>query len=330
MLNASHRRAHGARAAALVLGCARAAAAQNRSPEEASRCAVDVVEVVPLPGAWHDAAAKARADLGKLARDECVQGTLALEPLASGMLVRIRTSDGREATRFVTRPATLPAVAVGLAVAWPAPATKHEAPVAQQPAPAITKAQSARAITKPRAEAPQPAQPPPTQFGLHASLTGGARVAFPTSIVMPDFEGAASVGAGDWIVCGVFRFAPVARAFDQSFGGYAYSEIALGLGGGRRFRLGRSTLELVASAEMVLMTEDGDAPIEEGGAPAELRIALAAHYVFPWGKRVRPMLSVDGEIAPTSLAAPIRVGPDLPPLPTWTLGLHAGVQGELL
>ena len=281
-------------------------------------CAVDVVAAQTLSAAWMDAVAALRVDLAKLARAECVVGTLTVDPTPSGARVVLHTVDGREAAREVARPSALEAMSYGLVV------TPVSSPVATStaPPPATT------AAARPPVPTVEP--PPSTMFGLDVSLDGGVRVAFPTSIAMPDFAFRADVRANDWIVTATVRVAPTAAQLSAFVGGYAYNETSLALGVGRRFRIASTSLDLTAQAALVLMSEDGDVPVEEGGAPSELRVGACVRWLLFAKSRIRPNIALEGEIAPTALATPLRVGPDLPPLPTWTLGLRIGITGELL
>ena len=282
-------------------------------------CAVDVVAAQTLSPSWMDAVAALRVDLAKLARAECVVGTLTVDPTPSGARVVLHTVDGREAAREVARPSALEAMSYGLVV------TPVSSPVATSTAPPP-------ATTTAAARPPTPAveRQPSTRFGLDVSLDGGVRIAFPTSIAMPDFAFRADVRANDWIVTATVRVAPTAAQLNAFVAGYAYNETSLALGVGRRFRIASTSLDLTAQAALVLMSEDGDAPVEEGGAPSELRVGACVRWLLFAKSRIRPNITLEGEIAPTALATPLRVGADLPPLPTWTLGLRVGITGELL
>lgn len=296
-----------------LLGAApRVAAADERV------CSVDVVAAPTLSSAWMDAVAALRIDLAKLARAECVIGTLTVDPTPNGVRVVLHTVDGREAARDVARPSALEAMSYGLVV------TPVSLPVTTSttPPPATTAAARPQTLAVER--------PSSTMFGLDVSLDAGARVAFPTSIVMPDFAFRADVRANDWIVTGTVRVAPTAAQLSALVGGYAYNETSLALGLGRRFHIASTSLDVTAQAALVLMSEDGDAPVEEGGAPSELRVGACVRWLLFAKSRLRPNITLDGEIAPTALVSPLRVGADLPPLPTWTLGLHIGLTGELL
>jgi hypothetical protein len=146
---------------------------------------------------------------------------------------------------------------------------------------------------------------------------------------MADLEARADVVAHGWLVLAAVRYAPLGtRVGADAVPGYAYDEIALSVGFGRRVPLGNAALDITLAAEAVIMTEEGDVPADGvGGTDAQVRVDGAARLVVPLGSRWRPSVTLDTEFAPP---APIHVDARLPPLPTWTMGLRAGAVGDLL
>jgi hypothetical protein len=74
------------------------------------------------------------------------------------------------------------------------------------------------------------------------------------------------------------------------------------------------------------------AQIDERALGFQLSAAAGARVGFHGTggtRRFNATLTIDADLAPGSISAPRRVDEALPPLPSWTLGLRAGVAGDL-
>jgi hypothetical protein len=111
-----------------------------------------------------------------------------------------------------------------------------------------------------------------------------------------------------------------------------YDEVALGLGAGRQFSIGRSTLDLTLSPSVVSMSivdDDGPGPTIEASR-TQLRLGAAARWTVPIGGAWRFTLTADTEISPHGLRHASHFEPGDPALPAWTGALRAGAAGSLL
>lgn len=310
-------------------------AAATEPPEACA--AVRVVESGALAPAWRSAVASLRAEVRRLRPAECVEITLVVRPEKDGALLTASAIDGRRGERAIGRPASLVSVALGLIASVPAEESATAA--ASSTAPSPTQATQAGDAPSPaELPPPDPPAPParteakaPPSVHLEAALAAGGRFGFPTRIAMADLEARADAVAGAWLVIATARFAPFgARLSGRAIPGFAYDEVVLGVGFGRRWVAGDAALDVTLSPELAVMTEEGDLPTDgTGGTDAAARLAAAARLHLPFAQRFKPTLSVDAELVPSTRAA-LRVDAALPPLPTWTLGLRAGAVGELL
>ncbi len=291
----------------------------------ASCNAVRVVESGELAAAWGPAVSALRAQVARLSPAECTDVTLVVQAQRGGVLLTASTSDGRRGERALSRPASLVPVALGLIASVP-PEESTESPPTPEEAPTPT------ALPPPDAPAPPvrtESRPPPTVH-LDVALSAGGRFGFPTRVGMAELEARADAVADSWLVAASARFAPFGAHLGAAIPGYAYDEVVLGLGFGRRWTAGAAALDVTVSPELAVMTEEGDLPADgTGGTDSEVRVAAAARVHVPLGDRWKPSLTLDAELAPLA-RAPLRVDAALPPLPTWTLGLRAGAVGDLL
>jgi hypothetical protein len=286
--------------------------------------AVRVVDAASLGASWRQALVDLRAQVRKLGPAECVEVTLVLA--ADGERVRLiaSTLDGRHAERRVAQASSLVPIALGLITSAP---PEGEQP-AEGPAPPPPSAAELPPPDVPVARA-VPAEPPaPPRVQVAVAVAVGARAGFPTRVAMMDLEARADVIADGWLVAASLRYSPFGvRSGGAS--GYTYDEVALGLGFGRRVMLGDAALDLTVAPELVVMTQELDAPTDgAGGVESEARLGATARLRLPFGTRWRPLLAIDADLAPLSRA--LVIDSSLPPLPTWTLGLAAGALGDLL
>ncbi len=306
--------------AALITSAAPVARA---APSRAPCSAVRVVQSGDLGPGWREAVAALRAEVASLGPSECAEVTFVVQGDKDGVLLTASTLDGRRGQRAVTRPSSLVFVALGLMASIPPEESVEPPPAAESP--------SAAELPPPDAPAPpaRTAAPPAPTVRLEAALAAGARFGFPTRVGMAELEARADVVAGSWLVVASARFAPFGASLGRTIPGYAYDEIVLGLGFGRRWVAGAAALDVTVSPELAVMTEEGDLPADgAGGTESEARVAAAVRLHLPLGDGWKPSVTVDAELAP--LAHALRVEAALPPLPTWTLGVRAGAVGDLL
>jgi hypothetical protein len=297
--------------------------------------------------AWADAVDDLRRQLGRMRTGECQPITLVLA--SRGDVVRIVAigQDGRRAERDVTQPTSLAPTALGLVLALPLDASDHpaepEAPqgTAANPPPPSPSSPSPPGSATPAADtrtipAPRPvAGTPPRSIHAWVGLAAGGRLSAPTSISMVDVEGRADVLLGEWLFLASFRYVPLGLAPVQGVDSDVYREIAVALGAGRRFALGRDgAVDVALSPSLIAMRLEtdsvpGNESADQYANDIEFRLGVSARLALPMGQRWALTLTADTDVAPASLASPRHVG-TLLPFPTWTGGLRLGAMGALL
>jgi hypothetical protein len=328
------RRAWKLMAFALVFVCA-GALREPSAHAEAPRCeAIVVIHDEGFTAPWRDAVAALRAQLSLLAPQECVALTLEIRRHPEGARLRASTADGAIAERVVRAPSSLVPFALGLVASIP-----HEEP----PPPATKEPAAPPAVTssQPPSPAPAPAPPPPPPLTVEAprlrvSLGAalGARVGEPTGVVMGDAEVRGDLVREGWLVVASVRYAPFgARVIGKGIQAYAYDELALGIGGGRRFEIGATSLDLAIVPTIVLVDEEGDVRDVSGdsasGSHSYLRVDTSLRWLFARAGSWRFGVTLDVDFAPYAIATPPSVEPLLPPIPSWTFGMRLGAVREL-
>jgi hypothetical protein len=236
-----------------------------------------------------------------------------------GVRVSARAPDGAEASRIVTSPAALPAVAFGLLASAPA----------EEPPPSED---SPFDVPPPSEEPPRPVPPPPpspfdTLPRIEVSASFGARAGFPTNVIMGDLEGRADVFVHEWLVTLNLRGALFSRSSRLADDLDAYQEAALGLGVGRELRIGRSAFALTAGPDVTYVWMESDA-LNLSTGHAQLRLAGVARYAYTVSSRVRLNGLLDMELAPTDLVHDDDPT-SLAPFPIFTVGVRLGVEVAL-
>jgi hypothetical protein len=85
-------------------------------------------------------------------------------------------------------------------------------------------------------------------------------------------------------------------------------------------------LDVALSPVLVVVAEEAEVTVDVDGA-AELRVQASLRFLPSLSGVFRPAVTLDGEVVPVSAA---NEAITLPPLPRWTLGLRAGIAGDLL
>jgi hypothetical protein len=276
-----------------------------------------------LDASWTDAVADLRVVLTReLTPAECASLQLAISRSPSGgIIVEAQTRDGRHALRAVAYPRALLPVVLGL-IASDAPEAPSQRPLAQE-------------ATPDPHETPDFSPPPGTsvannhRVGLSVGFSTGIRAGLPTDVVMADAEMRADVSVQGWIILASVRYVPIAAAPGLTPDGDAYVETGLGLGIGRQAKWGRHSLDLTATPSLVFVTMETDSPTEKEAGLTQFRINAAARYGYALRKGWRFTVTLDSEVAPSSLVRPEYPDPALRPVPAWTAGLRLGATASL-
>ncbi len=303
------------------------AVAQARARGDEPLCtSVRIVPTTPLGSAWSAAISALVAETSRLPASECPDATISVRATRGTLILGITTRHGT-AERAVRSPDALVPIVLGalasVPVATVAP-TRDEAPAAPAPASPVELVEPPAPLAEP-VSTPLP-PPTPTSIGVDVAVTLGARYGAPTRVLLADVEGRFDITVNRWIFAATLRYAPAGVLFREPIAGYAYDEIDLGLGVGRRIDVGPLRADLLASASIVLMNEEAD--LNEngtGGDNSDVRLGVTARVVAPLGGPWSLVVAADGEVAPFVVATPSRVDARLPPMPTWTLGGRAGL-----
>jgi hypothetical protein len=332
------RRILGSTVAAMTLGAPQAA----RADEPCVKLEADGTDA--LSREWSDAIEELKRELGRMPTGECRPVTLVLAARQGTVRLVAIGQDGRRAERDLTGPSSLGSTALGLVLSIPS-----EPPPAGQPGAAV--APPAAAATAAPAAPPASATPglaslagaapagqaAPAARALHASLglEAGGRVSAPTAIAMLDIEARADLFLDRWLFLASFRYVPLGLASTQGVDSDVYREIALALGAGRRFPLGRgAALDIAVAPSLLAMRVEtdlvpGNETADEFASDIDFRIGGSARLVVPLGARWSLTVTADSDVSPGSVFSPRRIG-TLIPFPTWTGGLRLGAAGALL
>jgi hypothetical protein len=134
----------------------------------------------------------------------------------------------------------------------------------------------------------------------------------------------------DWLIFALMRYAPLGAISGVAADTDAYEELGVGFGAGRRWSWGLHTLDITASPSVVFVNEEVDSPMEVSGELAQLRIAGAARYGYGLGAGWRFTVTLDTEVAPSSIIKERRPERGLEPIPMWTSGLRLGASANFL
>ena len=290
--------------------------------DESPACTMTMRDEAKLSSEWIAAIHDAERHLA--AHDDCAHVALVIVADAEGVRIVATTPGGRRAERTVTKPSSLRAIAIGLVASIPN--EPFVAKSAEEPSPGESPASMSRASPPPITDAHAPNAP-----RLVGALTAGGRLGMPTRVFAIDFAVRGDVLVDDWFLTTGVRYAPLGFLLQSAtFSGYSYSEVALELGAGRRFRVGPAIVDVAVAPAIVIMHESADLPLDlAAGTRNELRGDLLLRALFGSAK-FKSALTLDFEIAPFALGAPLVADEAIPTLPNWTLGLGFGVAGDLL
>jgi hypothetical protein len=301
-------------------------------------CDLVKVEVSPaLRSEWLEGAEELRSTLARdLKGPACIPVALRVEPSSSGAVVRARTADGRETVRPLANPQALVPVVFGLLASAPAevpatpfPAESQNAASATHPPPSANVEEDPLDVPEfPVQRAVKSTSAPAVHVAI--GLSTGVRAGVPTDVIMWDSELRVDVALHDWLIFALMRYAPLGAISGVAADTDAYEELGLGFGAGRRWSWGRQVLDITASPSAVFVNEEVDSPTEVSGEVAQLRIAGAARYGYEIGSGWRFTVTLDTEIAPSSVIKERRADRALAPVPMWTAGLRLGASAGVL
>jgi hypothetical protein len=295
---------------------------------------VSLSGVTPDGARWRGAVLALRAAVTTLA--DCPEVALAWsvpEGRAGTLTLRATGRGGLSTERTVADPDALVPSALGLLATAPPEAS-----------PVVDAGPSAPPAPPPASPRPPPLAAAPPQgdvssgvidraaIGATIALQLGPRIAGPTPFWMTDVELRGDLRVRSWLVMVSVRYAPLGAspghlAFDDD----AYNEMALGIGVGRRFTVGRSALDLALMSSLVAINMEKDAPVDNIGASASQgRVSISARWSAAIGARTAIVLTTDAEVAPGALGGAVTVREGMPAPPAWTFGLRVGAASDVL
>jgi hypothetical protein len=278
---------------------------------DAESCAAPKLSVLlPADPHWASATERLTAHLRQLSDlDRCARVTV--RPDKTGVVLRISTSDGREAERHVENVEELLTATEALLV-LPPPPVKHPAKVSPLELP--------------------PSEPKPVKadsMPLRVELGGGGSLRFGGSPLYV----AAGVSAFADFVIDRWLLAMSARGdiTDRLLGqpaptDFIMSSAAVGVSAGRRIELGQAWLDALLGANVVVESQDADdADREIHGAAEDLRLGGTVRVSGPRSATIRAFAAGDFEASPSRARSKKYLDRSLPELPWWSSSLTVGV-----
>lgn len=284
--------------------------APSAAMADSGACVAPKINVVVPPGLeWQSATIDLTERLRKLRNlDKCAH--VLVRPSGPGVIVQITTGDGREARRKVRSEADLLHAAEALLVLPPEPARAPAEP-------------------SPLELPPRESRPAAQETATHVELGAGASLRFGGGPIYAGggVAGFAQFAQGGWLLAVSGRW-DIADAFvsEPTPTGFSMQSTAVGVGVGRRLKLGNAALDTVIGPSIVLESQeadDGDREIH--GASADFRAALAVRVSGPCAASVRPYATGELEGSPARLRTQRFIDHSLPPLPWWSSGISVGV-----
>lgn len=231
-----------------------------------------------------------------------------------GVLLVVRTVDNREAVRRVQDPRTLRDTLEALIVLPTALALPSEpaAPTAHDEAPATPEETTVEVTVEPRLS---------TEIGVGfgGRLATHGRVAFgPAAFINLHLQ--------RWLAGVSLRWDALENAGDNTIPQYEAQAVALGLTLGRRVRDDFTTIDCAVEPRVIATAQShGEGSDEHRTSTSDVFLGGFTRVVF--GRdALRPFVQLDAEIAPTSIKRVTDESSVYTPLPSWSVGLTAGIR----
>ena len=263
---------------------------------------------------WLEAITRACEQLAAMP-DRDPTASARLTPSGDDILVEVVLNDGRSAIRRVKTPLALQSTLEAL-VTLP-PTNKPREPEPPLPSsPAETPPTELQAKPAPGHE-----RPPTVEIGL--GVAGRIARAEYASLA-PTAE--ANLLAGKWLFGLWARWDVVSWQDVGSPAGFEMETVGAGLGVARRFDLRALDLDVGFSPRLLAETQSYEANGKEQTLTAsDVRAASFVRATFG-RSALRFAATLDGEVSPGRLRRDIHLEPDLPALPSWSVGLAFGLS----
>jgi hypothetical protein len=290
------------------------------------------------------------------APDTDVTARVRILPADPDLIVEISLRDGRSTIRRVRDPAALTPTLEALLSLPPAEKQASEQPPQRAEDPSAT----TRGFLAAEQQSPAPAPPrdasaasekprPPAEDTATPSPHGKGAESTPQSAVRMELGGAAggrvaghrylSFAPGGFaqlrvesLLFGVTaRWDAVQGRSSTAVPNFEMDTLAVGVSVGRRWSEAPLRIDVGVSPRLIAETQSYQAnpaapseATEQAATQTDLRLGAFARIAFGRGA-FRPLLELDAELSPSRLRRDIRIDPVLPPLPSWSAGISAGV-----
>ncbi len=255
---------------------------------------------------------------------EDVDGTARVRIVPSGneLIVEVALRDGRSTLRRVKEPAGLLPTLEALLTVLPAPTVEvpktETAGLAHANDVAPTKAVPSPAVIV----ASEPTAPP---FSVEIGASAGGRVAGSKAYLSVAPAVFAQLRAGEWLF-GMHARWDILQVLEKTpVSGFEMETIAVGLSVSRRLTIPLGSVDIGLSPRVVAETQSflvkGS---EQADTQADVRIGAYSRAAFGHSS-LRLFVELDADLSPGRARRDIRIDPSLPPLPSWSAGLGAGV-----
>jgi hypothetical protein len=280
------------------------------SPPLVASPAAEPVARLTVDGAlspdWAAAAIALRAQL-ETRSDLDADARVTILSTGDAVVVHVSLPDGRSTVRRVVRPEDL-ATTVEILLMVP-PLRKP-----QPSAPPV---------------APAPSAAPSTTFEV--GIGSSTHLTFSPRYFAYGLGTHAQVTTRDWVVGAASRWDIDVLGTGQKLpGGFNMQGLQLGSFVGRRLTVGQNSVDVALGPGVAIENQEADSSSPEGigGTRAEAVVSAFGRLSRPVGSSFRLFATLALDALPSRLRTTRRLDPDLPPLPSWGLGLALGVAWE--
>jgi hypothetical protein len=265
---------------------------------------------------WMESIARACGVL-EASPDSDATARVRLVPAGHDLIVEVALEDGRSAFRRVRDPALL-AETLDALLTLPPP---RREPVA----PRLSGTHPSRANEQLGIDRSQPPPAMASRIEFEGGVAVGGRVAGRGYLsVAPG--GFARIRVDDWLLEISARWDVLQHKSDAHLNDFEMDTVGAGVSVARRFRSGAAIVDVGIGPRLLVETQSFRPPpgLEDADAKTDVRVGTFTCLSFG-AAPLRPFVEIDAELSPGRLRRDIRVGPELPILPSWSAGLGVGV-----
>lgn len=281
-------------------------------------CADPRVEIGEVAARWLSPLA-ATCEAMRTWRDRDRSARLRVAASGEDVVVEVRLGDGRGALRLIKNPIDLQPTIEALLTVPPSP-PETDGEIASRRAPEVS-----MPTTDP---SPPPPRLVPARLSVGAIL--GARLSGAPSLVGVGPAAHVDLVGERWLF-GAFGRWDVTQRFVRHparYRGFEMDTLALGVEAGRGGDVLGGRSELAGRLALVVEAQSFESlGGERAGTSTDARLGLVARF-SPSRRSSRVLLALDGELSPSRLRRDLRTDPELPALPSFSIGLAVGYGWE--